>query len=88
MAAPTILALDLRTTTGWAMRAHDGLITSGTVSFRPSRDDGGACATNAPTMPRIVVNTKPDGSFFPGMRNFAMTPAKKPIIIVQIIPTR
>ena len=40
-ATPTILALDLGTTTGWALRAHDGLITSGTVSFRPSRYDGG-----------------------------------------------
>jgi len=42
--APTIgatLALDLGTTTGWAMRGHDGLITSGTVSFRPRRFDGG-----------------------------------------------
>ena len=37
----TMLALDLGTTTGWALRAHDGLITSGTVSFRPSRYDGG-----------------------------------------------
>ena len=36
-----ILALDLGTTTGWALRAPDGLITSGTVSFRPSRYDGG-----------------------------------------------
>jgi hypothetical protein len=40
-ATPTILALDLGTTTGWALRAHDGLIISGTVSFRPSRYDGG-----------------------------------------------
>jgi hypothetical protein len=40
-AMPTILALDLGTTTGWAVRALDGLITSGTVSFRPSRYDGG-----------------------------------------------
>ena len=40
-ATPTILALDLGTTTGWALRALDGLITSGTVSFRPSRYDGG-----------------------------------------------
>jgi hypothetical protein len=38
---PTMLALDLGTITGWALRAHDGLITSGTVSFRPSRYDGG-----------------------------------------------
>jgi hypothetical protein len=36
-----ILALDLGTTTGWALRGHDGLITSGTVSFRPGRFDGG-----------------------------------------------
>ena len=39
--ASCILALDLGTTTGWALRAPDGLITSGTVSFRPSRYDGG-----------------------------------------------
>ena len=36
-----ILALDLGTTTGWALRSHDGLTTSGTVSFRPGRFDGG-----------------------------------------------
>ncbi len=47
MAAPstlpssTILALDLGTTTGWALRGHDGLITTGTVCFRPGRFDGG-----------------------------------------------
>ena len=37
----TILALDLGTTTGWALHGADGLITSGTVSFRPGRYDGG-----------------------------------------------
>ena len=37
----TILALDLGTTTGWALRSRDGLITSGTVSFKASRYDGG-----------------------------------------------
>lgn len=37
----TVLALDLGTTTGWAIRDFDGLITSGTVSFKPSRYDGG-----------------------------------------------
>lgn len=40
-AVPVVLALDLGTTTGWALQAADGLITSGTVSFRPSRYDGG-----------------------------------------------
>lgn len=36
-----LLALDLGTTTGWAVRGAEGLITSGTVCFRPSRYDGG-----------------------------------------------
>ena len=36
-----ILALDLGTSTGWALRSVEGLITSGTVSFRPGRFDGG-----------------------------------------------
>ena len=36
-----ILALDLGTTTGWALRNADRLITSGTVSFRPGRFEGG-----------------------------------------------
>ena len=39
--AKSVLALDLGTTTGWALRAQDGLITSGTVSLKPSRYDGG-----------------------------------------------
>src|SRR5690606_30264137 len=39
--ASVILALDLGTTTGWALRAADGVITSGTVSFRNGRFDGG-----------------------------------------------
>jgi len=37
----TLLVLDLGTTTGWALRSADRLITSGTVSFRPGRFDGG-----------------------------------------------
>ncbi len=37
----TLLAIDLGTTTGWALKSPDGLITSGTVCFRPSRYDGG-----------------------------------------------
>jgi hypothetical protein len=38
---PVLLALDLGTSTGWAIRGHEGLITSGTVSLRPGRFDGG-----------------------------------------------
>ena len=37
----TILALDLGTTTGWALRGSDGHITSGSESFRPQRFEGG-----------------------------------------------
>jgi len=37
----TILALDLGTVTGYAIQGADGAIASGTVSFRPSRYDGG-----------------------------------------------
>ncbi len=37
----TIIALDLGTTTGWVIRGFGGLITSGTVSFKPGRYDGG-----------------------------------------------
>src|SRR5262245_8387874 len=37
----TILALDLATKTGWALRSANCRIISGTVSFRPSRYDGG-----------------------------------------------
>jgi hypothetical protein len=37
----TIMALDLATKTGWALRPANGQIISGTVSFRPSRYDGG-----------------------------------------------
>lgn len=39
-AAACVLALDLGTTTGWAMHT-DGAITSGTVSFKPGRFEGG-----------------------------------------------
>ena len=38
---PAVLALDLGTTTGWALRGPDGGITSGTITFRPSRFEGG-----------------------------------------------
>jgi crossover junction endodeoxyribonuclease RuvC len=36
-----ILALDLGTTTGWALLSREGVATSGTASFRPTRYDGG-----------------------------------------------
>jgi hypothetical protein len=34
----------------------------------------------------MVVSTNPDGSFLPGMMNFAMTPAMNPMMIVQMMP--
>ena len=39
--AAAVLALDLGTTTGWALRTGDGRITSGTQSFKPGRFEGG-----------------------------------------------
>jgi hypothetical protein len=39
--AGALLALDLGTSTGWAMRTADGRTTSGTQSFRPGRFEGG-----------------------------------------------
>lgn len=41
LAHHAVLALDLGTTTGWALRSRDGGITSGTMTFRPSRFEGG-----------------------------------------------
>lgn len=41
---PVVLALDLGSRTGWAVRGADGLITSGTVEFRPGRFQGGGMA--------------------------------------------
>ena len=38
---PAILALDLGTTTGWALRGTNDRITSGTMTFKPSRFEGG-----------------------------------------------
>jgi hypothetical protein len=37
----SVLAVDLGTCTGWAIRGHDGLIMSGTAPFRPGRFEGG-----------------------------------------------
>ena len=36
-----ILALDLGTQTGWAVRSRDRIVTSGTVSFKTDRFSGG-----------------------------------------------
>jgi hypothetical protein len=36
-----LLAFDLGTCTGWALRAGDGLISSGRQRFRPRRFEGG-----------------------------------------------
>ena len=38
--SPTILALDLGTTTGWALMSN-GTTTSGTLAFKPQRFEGG-----------------------------------------------
>jgi hypothetical protein len=38
---PAVLALDLGTVTGWALRTRDDHITSGTMTFRSGRFEGG-----------------------------------------------
>lgn len=38
---PALLALDLGTVAGWAMRLPDGAVASGTMAFRPGRYEGG-----------------------------------------------
>ena len=38
---PAVLALDLGTATGWALRTRDDHITSGTLTFRNDRWEGG-----------------------------------------------
>jgi Holliday junction resolvasome RuvABC endonuclease subunit len=37
----SIMAIDLGTTTGWALRPRDGQITHGFISFKPQRFEGG-----------------------------------------------
>jgi hypothetical protein len=39
-----VLALDLGSLTGWALRGADGIITSGVQQFRPNRFEGGGMA--------------------------------------------
>lgn len=41
---PVLLALDLGQCTGWALRARDGAVASGTVEFRPGRFEGAGMA--------------------------------------------
>lgn len=41
VATQAVLALDLGTSTGWALRTRDDHITSGTITFKSSRFEGG-----------------------------------------------
>jgi hypothetical protein len=41
LSGKSLLALDLGTTTGWALRSWNGLIVSGSQSFKPQRFEGG-----------------------------------------------
>jgi hypothetical protein len=49
------------------------------ISAIPSKRLAKVVATKAPTTPSSVVRMKPDGSFLPGIRNFPITPATKPL---------
>ena len=50
-----ILALDLGQTTGWAVRARDGVITHGTVQFRPGRHEGGGMPPRSALLHRALA---------------------------------
>ena len=67
----TVLAIDLGTTVGWALRMGDSTILSGTQTFRPGRFEGGgmrAAYTSAvelvaagmgdPTVLRVYVDAQ------------------------------
>ena len=41
MVKANVLAIDLGTTTGWALRSNDDHITHGFVNFKPQRFEGG-----------------------------------------------
>ena len=53
-----VLALDLGQNTGWALRTADGVITSGTVQFRPGRFEGGGMVL--PALPRLAAGAGRD----------------------------
>jgi len=50
-----ILALDLGTTTGWALSLPDHSVTHGFVSFKPQRFEGGGMRYRAAT-PSVEVH--------------------------------
>jgi RNase H-fold protein (predicted Holliday junction resolvase) len=54
----TILALDLGTTTGWAVQSADGSITSGTQQFKPQRFEGGGISKPCKTACTRFVSKK------------------------------
>lgn len=61
-----MLALDLGTTAGWALRSADGLVTSGSVWFRPSRYEGGGMryARLRAWLERLAADAGPIGAIY------------------------
>ncbi len=71
-----VLALDLGTKTGWALRRPDGLINSGTQSFKPGRFDGGGMRYLRFTRWLDEINADPIGMIvFEEVRRHAGTDA-------------
>ena len=74
----SILALDLGTTTGWAMALPDGGIVSGTVLFRPNRFEGGGMRYlrfRSWLDPLAVATALPEAVYFEEVRRHAATDA-------------
>ena len=82
-----ILALDLGTSTGWAIRGHDGLITSGTVSLRPGRFDvanaKNAVSTNCIGCLECVQACPRGGTLEVQLAPTWLDPLKRPASLVQ-----
>lgn len=70
-----VLALDLGSTTGWALRTGDGQITRGTQAFRPGGQEGGGCVTSASSTGSPRPRPPPTASPRCTSRNSADMPA-------------
>jgi len=67
---PVIVAIDLGTTTGWASNP-DGVITSGTLTFRPGRFEGGGMrfVRFRTAMSELISQTGATRLYFEEVRN-------------------
>jgi Holliday junction resolvasome RuvABC endonuclease subunit len=72
-----VVAIDLGTTTGWAVRSANGQIASGTVTFRPGRFEGGGMRylRFRRWIAEVLDGEKPEAVHFEEVRRHAGTDA-------------